>query len=386
MDVEALLASPKLASLDEAVLAFARDALLAVDSAEDAAEIIGPFLLDSGVVVDEAEILELCRRFCSREVRTKSPSLDLPQRMSCSLQPLGALFRAAPQFQEEDEAEWMQAASGSVDRASSSKGGPTRGLAARKAAQAAAGYEAALLPGARLELRTATSESAAADVARGLRACPEWGAISGGERTSVDYLAASFLAYSEDRHPESLKQWASVLCEVLEDAGEAMDLDEGDDLQSASLKVVQQLAKRGILQAKKRTFEPGDLVLAFLPEDGEWHHAMVERLLEEGLLGIVFIEYGKPQQVQSDDVRAMEDVADDGEGELQEGDCEMCKRSVLLTFHHLIPKDKHPTYLGRRLPKGIEGEPTRGFLNSYGLMICRPCHNTVHRLASNEVL
>lgn len=61
-------------------------------------------------------------------------------------------------------------------------------------------------------------------------------------------------------------------------------------------------------------------------------------------------------------------------------------------------EDKHPTFLGKRLPNGIEGEPTRCFLslgaassgdgarNTYGVMICRQCHNTVHSIASNEVL
>ena len=34
----------------------------------------------------------------------------------------------------------------------------------------------------------------------------------------------------------------------------------------------------------------------------------------------------------------------------------------------------------------VEGEPTRWFLNKYGVMICRQCHNTVHSIASNEVL
>ncbi|CAK0838982.1 unnamed protein product [Prorocentrum cordatum] len=67
----------------------------------------------------------------------------------------------------------------------------------------------------------------------------------------------------------------------------------------------------------------------------------------------------------------------------------MCCRSMLLTFHHLIPKDVHPTYLGKRLPRGVEAPcacPTRAFLNTYGLMICRPCHNTVHKIADNGVL
>ena len=87
---------------------------------------------------------------------------------------------------------------------------------------------------------------------------------------------------------------------------------------------------------------------------------------------------GKPLTVQITSVRPLASVEDDDDsGDLKEGTCEMCERELLLTFHHLIPKDVHATYLKKRLPRGIEGEPTRGFLNTYGSMICRKCHNMV---------
>ena len=63
----------------------------------------------------------------------------------------------------------------------------------------------------------------------------------------------------------------------------------------------------------------------------------------------------------------------------------------------LIPKSTHPRYLGHRLPAGvadaavahgleIEAQPTRHFLNSYGVMLCGFCHTTVHNFAPNAVL
>eukprot|EP00913_Durusdinium_trenchii_P019652 g18475.t1 len=69
----------------------------------------------------------------------------------------------------------------------------------------------------------------------------------------------------------------------------------------------------------------------------DWHPAVVESILDDGRLKLIFIEYGKPQEAGPDEVRAMEDVAD--EGEEGEGECEMCERDLKLTFHHLIPKD-----------------------------------------------
>merc|ERR1712232_272619 len=120
--------------------------------------------------------------------------------------------------------------------------------------------------------------------------------------------------------------------------------------------------------------------------DDDWHLAIVDALLEKEQVRIVFIEYGKPQVVQASDVRMMDNVVDDDGEDLEEGHCEMCGRYLLLTFHHLIPKDTHRKYIGKKLPKGVEGEPTRWFLNTHGTMICRSCHSTVHHFASNDVL
>lgn len=247
-------------------------------------------------------------------------------------------------------------------------------------AEKAALEAAALAPGARLELVEADSKGIAKAFKQG---APELRGWIEQDPARLDMLGASFLAYAEERLPEKLPKWSQLLQELLEESA-AASLDEDEELQKLAEKAVTQLVKSGLLQAKKKSCEVGDPVLAFLPEDQEWHPAVVEALAPEGRLKLIFIEYGKPQEVPMDEVRAMEDVAE--EGEEGEGECEMCQRELKLTFHHLIPKDKHPTYLGKRLPNGIEGEPTRYFLNSYGLMICRQCHNTVHNIASNEVL
>jgi len=106
---------------------------------------------------------------------------------------------------------------------------------------------------------------------------------------------------------------------------------------------------------------------------------------------LTFFEYGKPQKTPSANIRQLNTIVNDEDTEesLQQGECEMCRRVMLLTFHHLIPKDTHPTYLkkpGQLASVGIEGEPTRGFLNTYGTMVCGRCHSNIHALAPNTVL
>jgi len=206
------------------------------------------------------------------------------------------------------------------------------------------------------------------------------------DEASAAYLAASFVAYAEDRHPEVAKQWCKVLQEVLDDAGTYLD---EDDNEAAVEHVVEELIRKGVLEAKEERPEEGSVVMAVLLEDDQWHAAVVDAVLENDRYRIVFLEYGKPQEVLFADIQMMASVVDDeGSDELEEGTCEMCKRHMLLTFHHLIPKDTHRRYEGKRLPPGVEGpaKPTREFLNQYGTMICRKCHNFVHNFASNSKL
>ncbi|CAE7396274.1 Tdrd1, partial [Symbiodinium pilosum] len=186
-----------------------------------------------------------------------------------------------------------------------------------------------------------------------LRSCVELRSWSKEATESTAILAASFLAYAEDQQPDALKAWTSLLLNSMEEAGVAASLDEDESLATVAEKAVVQLVKHGLLQARQKRSEVGDPVWGFLPEDQEWHPAVVEAILPSGRLKLIFIEYGKPQEASEEEIRALTEVAD--EGDAGEGECQMCERDLKLTFHHLIPKDKHPTYLGKRLPNGVEG-------------------------------
>jgi hypothetical protein len=205
---------------------------------------------------------------------------------------------------------------------------------------------------------------------------------------SAVYLAASLVGYASERQPQSTKQWCALLEEVLGDAGTHLDDNPAENM-SAIRWVVAELIRTGVLAVAAPRVEEGAIVLALLTEGDDWHEAVVEEALDQGArFRVVFLEYGKPQETMAENVRTLDVVVDDEgtEERTQEGDCEMCSRHMLLTFHHLIPKDTHPTYLKKRLPAGIEGEPTRSFLNTYGTMVCGACHGYIHSLASNEVL
>jgi len=195
------------------------------------------------------------------------------------------------------------------------------------------------------------------------------------------------VAYAAEKitFPKKAAAWRQVLDEVLADASTVLDDDDNAD---AIRSVIDELCRKGVLTAPKATIEEGAIVLAVLVEDDDWHEAMVQKDLGGGRFRLIFLEYGKPQETAVSDIRPVDMVVDDegSEEQLQEGRCDMCQRQKLLTFHHLIPKDVHATYLKKRLPPGIDGEPTRGFLNSYGTMVCRHCHSFIHRLAPNPEL
>ncbi|MES1910874.1 MAG: hypothetical protein MHM6MM_003400 [Cercozoa sp. M6MM] len=81
-----------------------------------------------------------------------------------------------------------------------------------------------------------------------------------------------------------------------------------------------------------------------------------------------------------------EEDSDDSEREWQDGTCEMCKRDVKLTFHHLIPKEVHDQVLKRYAHLVDLCPPARNDkqrLLNYGTMICRACHSAVHSAESN---
>ena len=73
-----------------------------------------------------------------------------------------------------------------------------------------------------------------------------------------------------------------------------------------------------------------------------------------------------------------EEDEDEDEDEDEEGLCEICKRSIPLTRHHLIPRTLHSN-------KHYKKAYTREQL-SICINICRPCHDAVHRFIDEKTL
>lgn len=61
------------------------------------------------------------------------------------------------------------------------------------------------------------------------------------------------------------------------------------------------------------------------------------------------------------------------------GNCELCQRETELTFHHLIPKINHSKRIFRKLF-------TKEEMITRGIMICKDCHYTIHKLMDNKTL
>lgn len=384
MDVETALTQPPFHKLSSDVKEYLATVLSepgAVSSSADISELLEEQLVDGEVAADSAEARRLCEVFAGHlGIAISAGGAAAPSIRSAPLNILAATSSKQSPKSSPDPSPRLGAEQAQGEKkAKKTKGGAAAAAAADAAAQGAA------VPGAQLKLKREDSDATVTKVSAVLRAeRPELDeADDSGAGVGCDFLAASFVAYAADREPESLQQWQALLGEVLADTGKALDDDEPE---AAAKRVCLQLARRGLLVVKERVLEAGEQVLAVLPEDDEWHPAVIESVAEGGELHIIFLEYGRPLTVASAAVRALEDVPDEGEGELTDGDCELCARYLKLTFHHLIPQHTHSKYIGKRLPPGIEGEPTRIFLNGYGTMICRHCHNAVHQAETNAVL
>jgi len=111
----------------------------------------------------------------------------------------------------------------------------------------------------------------------------------------------------------------------------------------------------------------------------------------DGAQEVTFLEWAKPQRVPRDLCLAL--VEDDDGAALVDGVCRTCGRDSLpLTFHHLIPKQVHAKYLGHPPPRpyaaerAATGPCAKLELGSHGILVCRPCHSAIHRIAPNAVL
>jgi len=194
----------------------------------------------------------------------------------------------------------------------------------------------------------------------------------------AEYMTGCFLEFAEKKKPKKPEEWVNVLkAAYLETMGgkpSAVDIKALESL-------VTELDAAGLIDVEKplMAFDRNKKVIevkaqcsAVLEEDKEWHEAVVEEILEEGRIRIIFPEFGKPQVVPGPSVVLMAEYEDAGEG-----DCRMCEREMPLTRHHLIPRTVHPRYF----KMGI----SREVLNTT-VDICRPCHDACHRFADESTL
>lgn len=190
-----------------------------------------------------------------------------------------------------------------------------------------------------------------------------------------DLLGATVVTSARDAKGDE-EAWISAIANALE------DLPDESDVDAAS--VFERLRAAGVIDWR---YAVGTEVWAVLEEDGEWHEARVSGV--EGMSHqVTFVEWPKQQSVERDALCAM--IEDEGLSE--EGTCATCYRELKLTFHHLIPKEVHHVWVGKKPPFAYlrDHQDTRLLtkltLGSHGILVCRPCHSAIHRSASNREL
>eukprot|EP00041_Stephanoeca_diplocostata_P014855 m.280815 g.280815 ORF g.280815 m.280815 type:complete len:272 (-) comp19829_c5_seq4:76-891(-) len=219
--------------------------------------------------------------------------------------------------------------------------------------------------------------------------------ISGVDTDSVDVLAELFF---EEHRTENFPTFHEV--ENSEDLAELIlglpDVaDYVDDVDELAERLQEDI---NILRDKqgtkiKGTASPctnisvGCAVLALLAEDGAWHEGQVVQVTRDenssAVTTVVKIhEFGCERSIETaNEIVVLDDLDDtSGDGGLEQGVCEMCRREMKVTGHHLIPKSEH----SRFVKKGYKASFLKGSENIAN--ICRACHNMVHRLASNKEL
>lgn len=133
-------------------------------------------------------------------------------------------------------------------------------------------------------------------------------------------------------------------------------------------------------------FSAGDSAWAVLEEDAEYHEVTVLGAGDTAeTVRVLFEKFGVERTLDADQVVSAEDGGGDGDTGL----CEMCRRDAVLTIHHMIPRSEHTRYLHKGYShaflKGITNQGVSEEATNIA-MICRPCHNMVHRVATNKVL
>ena len=139
------------------------------------------------------------------------------------------------------------------------------------------------------------------------------------------------------------------------------------------------------------------MILAILPQDQTWHAAKITAFHQQTrLYDIIFTEYGYPlTNLPEADLRVDVDyLTDDCE---DASSCKICQRNLPLTFHHLVPLETHSHVMKKKnllvpqledLYRALAATKPSTFtrthwLQTHGIMICRKCHNSVHRAEPN---
>lgn len=191
-----------------------------------------------------------------------------------------------------------------------------------------------------------------------------------------DALLASYVAEALSETTSSVDELTPSLLEFA--ATEALCDDDAAD------SVAQWLAALRAHQPLVRAFDliaslsAGAECVALHPVDNDWHAAHVVKLdLAAATVDVRYDAFAVSATLPLRDVRSVRQLVDAEHAD--DALCELCLQSRRrLTAHHLYPRSEH----ARLLKKGALKETLTHTL----AMICRPCHNAVHRAEDNRTL
>jgi len=180
---------------------------------------------------------------------------------------------------------------------------------------------------------------------------------------------------------ESYSEYTSLLLPFLKETFSKMKFDDEDWAAFITEEIIR---NQDILATSDKLF---DIIAEHLvdiaatsKEQHELCHKIFHFLKKNKMLNPDFIQSSSEEEKEEviDDFSKINDTADDEDSFVEEGCCLMCERKMLLTFHHVIPKEVHEWY------KKHHGM-TKNQLHQ-GIMICRSCHSALHSFEDNKTL
>jgi hypothetical protein len=256
---------------------------------------------------------------------------------------------------------------------------PVRELSVAEAHKRQLGARQASVPKVRLPLQKA--------------ACPGFGSRHiAAWYLSVEQMNARKKLKGSGRASAKKQELEKIVKGLISSHAEGSSLFNGQegngDMSDDSIKyVIDEIWDSGVMQPLSKEELAGEEA-PFLAESSVKLHNSVGQLLQDlgfavdseqsrRICSLVTTQWRARDKPVEEEQSKQEEESYEGEEEIPPGCCELCKRFMPLTFHHLVPKSTHKLVVKRKLF-------TKDEVNQRGIDICRPCHSSIHKLIDHK--